>query len=72
MTEEYHDARSHLVVFLRKIAKQSEASCLQIMSILRTELQVMTMMDYIYKRKNEPMSREQLVRVALAISRQVK
>lgn len=72
MSKEYHELRSLLAGYLHHIAKQSEASCLQIMFILKTADQVFVMLDYIDKHKNEPFDEDHLLDVALAISEQVK
>ena len=72
MNEEYYELQEHLASYLKHIAKQSEASCLQIMFILKTADQVIVMLDYIDKHKTEPFSEDHLLDVALAIAEQVK
>lgn len=72
MNEEYHKLQSLLAGYLHYIANQSEASCLQIMFILKTADQVFVMLDYLDKHKNEPFDEDHLLNVALAITRQVK
>ena len=72
MNEIYYELQEHLASYLKHIAKQSEASCLQIMFILKTADQVFVMLDYIDKHKNEPFSEDHLLYVAIAISEQVK
>ena len=54
MNTEYRELRRLLASYLKHIAKQSEASCLQIMFILKTADQVFVMLDYLDKHKNEP------------------
>ena len=78
MNEEYHELQRLLAGYLHHIAKQSEASCLQIMFTLKTADQVFVMLDYIDKQRgsaqhqNEPFDENRLLDVALAISEQVK
>ena len=72
MNTEYRELRRLLASYLKHIAKQSEASCLQIMFILKTADQVFVMLDYLDKHKNESFSEEHLLDVAIAISEQVK
>lgn len=72
MSEDYHELLSYLASYLKHIAKIGEARTLQIMFLLKTERQVLTMMDYIDKRRYECLTEEHLLDVAIAIVEQVK
>lgn len=72
MSEDYYELQSYLASYLKQIAKIGEARTLQIMFLLKTERQVLTMMDYIDKRRYECLTEEHLLDVAIAIVEQVK
>lgn len=72
MNEVYHELQSHLASYLTHIAKVGEARTLQIMFLLKTAEQVLTIMEYIEKHKNNQLTEEHLLDVALVISEQVK
>ena len=72
MSEDYYELQSYLASYLKYIAKIGEARTLQIMFLLKTERQVLTMMDYIDKRRYECLTEEHLLDVAIAIVEQVK
>ena len=72
MSEDYYELQSYLASYLKQIAKIGEARTLQIMFLLETERQVLTMMDYIDKRRYECLTEEHLLDVAIAIVEQVK
>ena len=72
MNTEYRELRRLLASYLKHIAKHSEASCLQILFILKTADQVFVMLDYLNKHKMESFSENHLLDVAIAISEQVK
>ena len=72
MNDDYHELQTHLASYLTHIAKIGEARTLQIMFLLKTERQVLTMMDYIDKRRYECLTEEHLLDVAIAIVEQVK
>ena len=72
MSEDYHELQSYLASYLKHIAKIGEARTLQIMFLLKTERQVLTMMDYIDKRRYECLTEEHLLDVAIAIVEQVR
>ncbi len=72
MNEDYYELQEHLASYLKHIAKIGEARTLQIMFLLKTERQVLTMMDYIDKHRYECLTEEHLLDVAIAIAEQVK
>ena len=72
MSEDNHELQSYLASYLNYIAKIGEARTLQIMFLLKTERQVLTMMDYIDKHRYECLTEEHLLDVAIAIVEQVK
>ncbi len=72
MNEDYHELQTHLASYLTHIAKIGEARTLQIMFLLKTEEQVLTIMEYIEKHKDNQLDEEHLLDVAIAISEQVK
>ena len=72
MNDDYHELQTHLASYLTHIAKIGEARTLQIMFLLKTERQVLTMMDYIDKHRYECLTEEHLLDVAIAIVEQVK
>ena len=72
MSEDYHELQRYLASYLKDIAKFGEARTLEIMFLLKTERQVLTMMDYIDKRRYECLTEEHLLDVAIAIVEQVK
>ena len=72
MSEDYHELQSYLASYLKYIAKIGEARTLQIMFLLKTEEQVLTIMEYIEKHKDNQLDEEHLLDVAIAISEQVK
>lgn len=51
MREDYYEHQEHLASYLKHIAKIEAAPSIAIMSILNTSDQILTMMDYIYKRR---------------------
>ena len=71
MREEYYELQSHLASYLYHIAKIRKFESIAIMMILKTERQVLTMMDYIDKHREECLTEEHLLNVAYAIAEQV-
>ena len=71
MNEEYYEAQSHLATFLKHVAKIKKTESIAIMLLLKTEDQVLTMMDYIDKHRDSQLTEEHLLEVAIAISEQV-
>ena len=57
MREDYYEHQEHLASYLKHIAKIEAAPSIAIMSILNTSDQILTMMDYIYKRREESTGR---------------
>lgn len=71
MSEDYYELQEHLASYLKHIANIRQTESIAIMLLLKTERQVLTMMDYIDKHRNENLSEEHLLDVAIAISEQV-
>ena len=72
MNEQDRKIRRLLASYLKDILEIGEASCLQILFLVKTSDQMLVMMDYLLKHKNEQQSEEYLCQVAKAISEQVK
>ena len=72
MSIEYHNLQRHLAGYLANTAKLQEEQSIAIMLMLKTQEQVLTMMDYIDKRREKPLDWEHLWQAATAISEQVK
>lgn len=56
MTEQYHEYQRLLAGYLYDIAKIGEGKTLQIMFMLKTKDQLLTMTDEIYKHKSGSLS----------------
>ena len=70
--EFYQKLQRHLASFLHYNAKFDDVESIAIMLMLKTEEQVLTMMDYIDKHRDGDLSFKHLWDVAIAISKQVK
>ena len=72
MSEDYYECQSHLASFLYYIARIRKTESIAIMLLLKTERQILTMMDYIDKHRYERLTEKHLIDVAIAIAEQVK
>ena len=72
MSEDYYECQAHLASFLYHIARIRKTESIAIMLLLKTERQVLTMMDYIDKHRHECLTEDHLIDGAIAIAEQVK